>query len=176
MGFVRVTGMSRDESESPKVRKVESAESTESTESTFQPKVRAILSSNWCPNSRPSTIKSLDCPLSALVVHFEENLFFRFVRDRESLITFMSIYVGFGHSPKPNQADINVLTSTYDLCLADSCKTGHVMKRDNLMIECMSKKLEMSVLMSTIFVMSTTINAAALSIIIKKDENLFLFS
>ena len=43
------------------------------------------------------------------------------------------------------------------------------------MIECMSQKLEMSVLMSTIFVPSATINATAVLPIIKNDENKFQF-
>ena len=46
---------------------------------------------------------------------------------------------------------------------------------DHLMIECMSQKLEMSVLMSTIFVPSATINATAVLLIIKNDENQFQF-
>ena len=43
------------------------------------------------------------------------------------------------------------------------------------MIECMSQKLEMSVQMSTIFVLSATINATVINVIIKNDENQFHF-
>ena len=43
------------------------------------------------------------------------------------------------------------------------------------MIECMSQKLEMSIQMSTIFVLSATINATDIAMIIKNDENQFHF-
>ena len=49
------------------------------------------------------------------------------------------------------------------------------MKRDHLMIECMSQKLEMSIQMSTIFVLSAMINATDIAMIIKNDENQFHF-